>query len=231
MRLLNIESSPRGLKSASIVISNAFIEAYRKVCPEEVLVDTLNVWDEKLPDFDQEAIGAKYKGVNMEPMDPAERAVWDKIQELAARFQRADRIVLGVPMWNFAYPYKLKQLIDLSSQRNMLFTFDGENYGPLLKTPRALVVYARGGIYREDSVTPASHFDHQKGYFDFWLNFVGVKEVRSLNQEELRPLSHDGSNGMPYVAHLPRGTDLQAGERHGTCGFLRRSICGRRNLR
>jgi FMN-dependent NADH-azoreductase len=180
MRLLNIESSPRGRKSASIAISNAFIEAYRKVCPEEVLVDTLNVWDEKLPDFDQEAIGAKYKGVNMEPMDPAERAVWDKIRELAARFQRADRIVLGVPMWNFAYPYKLKQLIDLSSQRNMLFTFDGENYGPLLKTPRALVVYARGGIYGEDSVTPASHFDHQKGYFDFWLNFVGVKEVRSL---------------------------------------------------
>ena len=179
MRLLNIESSPRGLKSASIAISNAFIEAYRQVCPE-VLVDTLNVWDEKLPDFDQEAIGAKYKGVNKEPMDPAERAVWDKIQELAARFQRADRIVLGVPMWNFAYPYKLKQLIDLSSQRNMLFTFDGKKYGPLLKTPRALVVYARGGIYAEDSVTPASHFDHQKGYFDFWLNFVGVKEVWSL---------------------------------------------------
>ena len=51
MRLLNIESSPRGLKSASIAISNAFIEAYRQVCPE-VLVDTLNVWDEKLPDFD-----------------------------------------------------------------------------------------------------------------------------------------------------------------------------------
>jgi FMN-dependent NADH-azoreductase len=76
MRLLNIESSPRGLKSASIAISNAFIEAYRQVCPEEVLVDTLNVWDEKLPDFDQEAIGAKYKGVNKEPMDPAERAVW-----------------------------------------------------------------------------------------------------------------------------------------------------------
>jgi FMN-dependent NADH-azoreductase len=43
-------------------------------------------------------------------MDPAERAVWDKIQELAARFQRADRIVLGVPMWNFAYPYKAQAI-------------------------------------------------------------------------------------------------------------------------
>jgi hypothetical protein len=27
-------------------------------------------------------------------------------------------------------------------------------------------------------------------------------------QDELRPLSHDGSNGMPYVAHLPHRTDL-----------------------
>jgi hypothetical protein len=28
------------------------------------------------------------------------------------------------------------------------------------------------------------------------------------NQEELRGLSHDGSNGMPYVTRLPNGTDL-----------------------
>jgi hypothetical protein len=28
------------------------------------------------------------------------------------------------------------------------------------------------------------------------------------NQQELRALSHDGSNGMPYVTHLPNGTDL-----------------------
>lgn len=28
------------------------------------------------------------------------------------------------------------------------------------------------------------------------------------NQKELQAFSHDGSNGMPYVAHLPHGTDL-----------------------
>ena len=28
------------------------------------------------------------------------------------------------------------------------------------------------------------------------------------NQKELQQFSHDGSNGMPYVAHLPNGTDL-----------------------
>jgi FMN-dependent NADH-azoreductase len=41
MRLLNIESSPRGSRSASIAVSSAFLEAYRQTCPG-VTVDTLN---------------------------------------------------------------------------------------------------------------------------------------------------------------------------------------------
>jgi len=67
-----------------------------------------------------------------------------KDQGVALRFQQADRIVLGVPMWNFSVPYKLKQLIDLSCQRNMLFKFDGEFYGPSLSIDRAFVAYVRG---------------------------------------------------------------------------------------
>jgi FMN-dependent NADH-azoreductase len=84
------------------------------------------------PEFDAETINAKYKGISGEPMTPAEVTAWEKIRELASRFQRADRIVMGVPMWNFSFPYKLKQPIDLSCQRNMLFTFDGKRYGPSL---------------------------------------------------------------------------------------------------
>ena len=228
MRLLNIESSPRRSRSASIAVTSAFLEAYRQACPG-VVVDTLNVWEEKLPDFDQEAIGAKYKGINKEPMDPAEAAVWNKIQELAARFQQADRIVLGVPMWNFAYPYKLKQLIDLACQRNMLFTYDGNEYGPLLKTPRVFVVYARGGTYAEDSPTPASKFDHQKGYIDFWLKFIGVKEVQTLvvegttwPEKEKTAMGETGRTGFqkqctddPYPAEL------------ADCSFLHMKAIGR----
>ena len=101
MHLLHIQSSPRGPKSVSSAVTDAFLEAYRQACPE-LTVDTLNVWEENLPEFDQEAIGAKYKGINKEPMDQAEAVVWDKIQELAARFQKADCILLGVAMWNFA---------------------------------------------------------------------------------------------------------------------------------
>jgi len=179
MYLLNIQSSPRRARSASIAVAEAFVETYRQVCPE-VIVDTLNVWEENLPEFDQEAIGAKYKGINKQPMDEAEQRVWDRIQGLVARFKRADRLVISVPMWNFAYPYKLKQLIDLVAQRNMLFTYNGTEYGPLLQTPRALVILARGGTYAEDLPTPPSRFDHQKSYFEFWLPFIGIREVTTL---------------------------------------------------
>ena len=57
-------------------------------------------------------------------------------------------------MWNFAYPYKLKQLIDLACQRNMLFTYDGNEYGPLLKTPRVFVVYGGAGPTRKTRRRP-----------------------------------------------------------------------------
>jgi FMN-dependent NADH-azoreductase len=113
MNVLNIVTSPRKENSASTAIVNAFLAEYREHLRGGT-VDRLDIWHEQLPEFDAGAIDAKYKDISGESMTPAETATWKKIRELAARFQRADCIVLGVPMWNFSIPYKLKQLIDLS---------------------------------------------------------------------------------------------------------------------
>jgi FMN-dependent NADH-azoreductase len=86
MHLLYIESSPRGPRSVSSAVAQAFLQAYRQACPE-LTVDTLNVWEENLPDFDQEAIGAKYKGISKEPT--REASITDGLEEarkLAADF-------------------------------------------------------------------------------------------------------------------------------------------------
>ncbi len=138
------------------------------------------MWTEDLPDFDSEAIEAKYKGVSGATMDEAEAKIWTKIEALVQRFRAADRMLVGVPMWNFAYPYKLKQLIDLVSQRNMLFSFDGRSFGPILAVPRALVIFTRGQGYDDDGPTPASYFDHQTQYLTFWLKFIGVADVQTM---------------------------------------------------
>lgn len=182
MRLLNIVSSPRGAQSASIAIANAFIDACRQACPS-LEVDTLNVWEEALPDFNSQTIGAKYKRVSNAPMNATEASAWTHIEALAQRFQQADRIVLGVPMWNFGYPYKLKQLIDLVSQRNLLFTFNGQAYGPMLDIERALVIHVRGQSHDKAAGLAHPGFTLQADYVEFWLKFIGVKEVRSLTVE------------------------------------------------
>ncbi|QJQ02473.1 FMN-dependent NADH-azoreductase [Herbaspirillum rubrisubalbicans Os34] len=182
MRILNIIASPRGERSASIAVANAFLEACRKrfaACE----IDTLNVWEEALPEFDSKTIGAKYKRVSKEPMTAEEEAAWSAIDALARRFQQAERIVIGVPMWNFAYPYKLKQLIDLVSQRNMLFSFDGSAYGPLLNVPRALAIHVRGQSQPAGAQAGSPGFEHQSDYIAFWLKFIGVQEVHSLRVE------------------------------------------------
>jgi len=86
-------------------------------------------------------------------------------------------------MWNFSFPYKLKQVIDLCCQRNMLFTFDGKRYGPSLNIEKAFVAFVRGqsdevGLRRSASRVPVS-----EGYVEFWLRFIGVREVVTFTLE------------------------------------------------
>jgi FMN-dependent NADH-azoreductase len=70
VKVFEIQSSPRGESSDSITAPN-HIEAC-KSNNTSIVVDTLNVWHERLPKFDYEAIGAKYKAVKHEAMTEAE---------------------------------------------------------------------------------------------------------------------------------------------------------------
>jgi FMN-dependent NADH-azoreductase len=183
MRVLKILISPRGDQSVSRALVEVFLREYMGRT-NDIEIDTLDVWQEWLPEFNAETINAKYKGVSGEPMTPVEAAAWEKIRELASRFQRADRIVMGVPMWNFSFPYKFKQLIDLVCQRNMLFTFDGERYGPSLDIEKAFVAFVRGQSVEAGFETlPQIGFQYLSGYVEFLLRFIGVREVVTVTVE------------------------------------------------
>ena len=71
-------------------------------------------------------------------------------------------------------------MIDLVAQRNYLFAYDGKQYGPLLNVEKAIVVYTRGSRFLEGTPIPPSRFDHQATYLDFWLQLVGVRDLRSV---------------------------------------------------
>jgi FMN-dependent NADH-azoreductase len=118
MNVLHIQSSPRGDKSNSIALTKAFLSASRKILPT-IDEDVLNVWEENLPEFDAVSIGAKYKAIKHEPMTDAESHTWNRIQELIGRFQRANRIVLGLANVELLHPIQA-EAVDRSDRSAQL---------------------------------------------------------------------------------------------------------------
>lgn len=180
--LLHIEASPRKTRSASREVARGFIERFRALLPAAE-VATLDLWNGALPEFGADALDAKYAGLAGTPLTPAQEHAWQTLRELAAHLHRADVIVLSVPLWNFGIPYKLKQFIDLVSQKDILFTFDpAHGLEGMLRGKTAVAVYARGLDYDAQSAsgTPAAQFDLQRPYVEMWLRFIGVTDVQAI---------------------------------------------------
>ena len=180
-KLLYIESSPRKERSHSIAVAGAFLDAYRAAHPGHE-VETWDLWAEaeQLPEFDGAAITAKYATLGGASHDAPEAAAWATIGRSADRLKSADVLLLGVPMWNFGVPYKLKHLIDVVTQPGMTFGFDpakGAFFG-LTPAKTAVVVSARSGVYSGGS--PAAAMDMEAPYVKNWLTFIGVGDVREV---------------------------------------------------
>lgn len=138
-RLLYVEGSPRKERSLSIFAAEAFLDAYALGHPQDT-IDVLDIWKEALPAFDQDALEAKYAGIEGNERTPAQAAQWSRFEALAKRFIDADKFLFGVPMWNFGIPYRLKHLIDAVSHKDLLFTFDERGLNGLLTGRKAMLI-------------------------------------------------------------------------------------------
>lgn len=181
--LLHIEASPRKTRSASLDVARAYLDAWRDAHPDH-RIEVLDLWAIALPEFDGDALNAKYSDLSGTPLNEAQQQAWAGIRHLAQRLHDADTLLFSVPLWNFSIPYKLKHFIDVVSQRNILFSFDERGSRGLLENKKAVVIYARGLDYSKQSGTPAESFDFQRPYMEAWLRFVGVTNVESIVVEK-----------------------------------------------
>ena len=181
--LLHIESSPRKKRSASLDVARAYVDAYRDTHPDH-RIDVLDLWSVAMPEFDGDALDAKYADLSGAPLSEGQQQAWTSIRELAQRLHDADTLLFSVPLWNFSIPYKLKHFIDVVSQRGILFSFDERGLQGLLKEKKAVVIYARGLDYSVGSSTPAHSFDFQRPFMEAWLRSVGVTDVKSIVVEK-----------------------------------------------
>ena len=177
MHLLHIISSPRKDRSASTEVAHAFTSAL-KARHADLSIDTLNVWETELLPFDGPALEAKYAGLTGVALTPEQVAVWKQIEALGARFHAADLLLFSVPMWNYSIPYKLKHLVDVVSQKNILFTFDERGQLGMLGGRKMVVIASRGAAL--GGAFPAADFDHQTAYMSAWARMVGISDYHEI---------------------------------------------------
>jgi FMN-dependent NADH-azoreductase len=192
-KLIHIQASPRGSRSASQAVASCFIESYRATHADDA-VDTLDLWQADLPEINGAVLEAAYAVKHGQPHSPEQLNVWQAIVRIAEHFKSADKYLVSLPMWNFSIPYKLKHYIDLLVHRGLTFSFTPEEgYRGLVTGKPLIAVCARGGAYGPGSGVEA--WDQQGKYLEHIFGFIGFTEIRKILVEptEAKPASKQTS--------------------------------------
>ncbi len=173
--LLHINSSMRTADSVSRQLSDELVQALTERHNDLSVIkrDLLN----PLPQVDEAWITANFT-------DAAERSDAQKetlrlSDTLVNELQRADLIVLGVPMYNFSIPAALKAWVDLICRARVTFQYTDTGPVGLLKDKRAIVVMTSGGVPKDSPVDFASPLITQI------FHFIGIEDVTFVNASHL----------------------------------------------
>ena len=178
MKINYIECSPRGRRSHSTKIAQAYIEQAKKNIPDLEL-NHINPWSLNLPEFDGDMLNAKYSVIRGTDPSADEVSAWSNVKNIFDEFNNADHYLFSVPMWNFNIPYKLKHYIDIITQPGMSWSYTPEDgYKGLMTDKTATIIYSTGDGYGEG--TGFESFDMQKPYVNLWLTFLGFKKIERV---------------------------------------------------
>lgn len=174
MKLLEIQSSVRTTGSISRGLSTEFVQAWQSSRP---------------------AAQHQQRDVGLQPPDhptdlwvqanytppaarsPAMKEVLAASETLIAELFWADRLVLGVPMYNFSIPSTLKAYLDHIVRINCTFTFDPETYTfqGLATGRKALIITPSAGNFVVG--TPLGGMNFCDSYLRSVLAFIGIQDV------------------------------------------------------
>lgn len=93
--------------------------------------------------------------------------------QMAEELNRASVLVIASPMWNFSFPYVLKQYVDIAVQPGINFLESPER--PLTADKTLVVVSSSGGSYGA-----ANPRDHLHTYLRDIFGMVGFTRQREL---------------------------------------------------
>lgn len=174
MQLLEIQSSVRQDRSISRTLASKFIYQWQAFHPNAQ--HHLRDLAAQPPAF----ITADWVDANLTPIShqtDETKALLATSDTLIAELFASDRLVLGVPMYNFGIPAHLKAYFDqvVRVGHTIDYNRDTQTFDGRLTGKKAIIISSRAGNYAPG--TPASAMDFCAPYLQFILNFLGIQDV------------------------------------------------------
>jgi FMN-dependent NADH-azoreductase len=174
-RILHLDASPRGERSISRQLSREFIEAWKRLHPNDSVLYR-DVGRDPPPHVTEAWVVGAYTPAETHPADA--RAAMRLSDALVDEFLSADRYVFGVPMHNFSVSSTFKAYVDQIVRVGRTF---GPDWKGLATGRKMLILTARGGSYTPGSATAA--FDHQEPWLRTIFGFIGIADVRFVHAQ------------------------------------------------
>src|SRR3954451_1279026 len=180
--LLHIDSSIRVEGSVTRALS-ARAAAVWRAAHADGTVTYRDLGASPVPHLDTR--GGLARNIPPEQHTPAQAVSWKLSEQLVDELERADTILLGLPLYNFGAPSSVKAWVDHVVARGLSVDSDG---GGLLAGRELIVLAARGGGYAPGS--PRDGWDHAQLWLPHGLALTGLQPrfiVAELTLAEVNP--------------------------------------------
>ena len=176
--ILKINASIRNDESVSRGLTEKLVE--KLAGPTDTIIDRdLNHEMHFISEASFGAAGTPLRERSSEQQDLARLA-----DTLISELQRADVIVLGLPIYNFGVPARFKAWADLVARAGTTFKYSDNGPVGLLENKKTYIVAVSGG-------TPVgSEIDFMTPWAKFFLGFLGISDVEMISADGV--LSEDG---------------------------------------
>jgi len=190
--LLQINASINDSSGQSSQLANQFVAAFRNRFPQAKIVIRDVAAAEPVPHLNAERFGAFV--TKPEDRNPEQHAVVAYSDALINELQRAEVIVIGLPMYNFGVPSQLKAYFDHIARAGVTFKYTEKGPVGMLSGKKVYVFAARGGLY---AGTP---LDTQTNYVRDFLRFLGMTDVEFVYAEGLAISPQSKEEGLAKAA-------------------------------
>jgi FMN-dependent NADH-azoreductase len=170
LNVLRIESSIKPQGAVSTKLMDEIIEKLG-----DTKVTTRNV--STTPAIDADWLGAVFAPA--QARDEAQKEIAAYSDSLIDEIQASDILVIGVPVYNFNIPARLKNWIDQIARAGVTFQYTETGPQGLIKGKRAILAFS------SDGTAAGSDIDFAERYMRHILGFIGITDVTSVTAQQI----------------------------------------------